>query len=148
MFIHLNVHSQFSPMRGTASQQALISAARKQHMSHLALTEVNGLWGFIRFVQHCHAANIAAIAGANVITAGHEFVLLVENQRGYENLCRILSAVHENAALSPDTLLDQRTSGLFVLAHREDTLRRLAALVPDTHLFVELRPGVEERAAR
>ncbi|MCK5332163.1 MAG: PHP domain-containing protein, partial [Candidatus Marinimicrobia bacterium] len=64
---HLNVHSNYSAMRGTASQQELLTAARNQGMQYLALTEVNGLWGFIRFVQHAHAAGIKPIAGANII---------------------------------------------------------------------------------
>jgi DNA polymerase III alpha subunit len=49
-------------MSGTASQPALLTAARNQGMNHLALTETNGLWGFIRFVQHARAAEIEPIA--------------------------------------------------------------------------------------
>jgi DNA polymerase III alpha subunit len=61
MFTHLNVHSHYSRMSGTASQPALLTAARNQGMNHLALTETNGLWGFIRFVQHARAAEIKRI---------------------------------------------------------------------------------------
>jgi error-prone DNA polymerase len=148
MFAHLNVHSNFSPMRGVATQRELVAQARKWGMSHLALTEVNGLWGFIRFVQHARAAGLHPIAGANLFTATDEILLLVENQAGYENLCRVLSRVHADDRQSLTALLKPHAAGLFVLAHREHTLRELARFIPNTHLFVELRPGVTETAAR
>ncbi len=147
MFVHLNTHSIYSPMRGTASQQALLTATRKHHMHYLALTETNGLWGFIRFIQHAHAAGIKPIAGANVLTADADLILLVENQTGYVHLCHILSAVHEEENIPVSRLLDGRTAGLFVLAHQETVLETLRHLVPNTHLFIELRPGLEETRA-
>ena len=83
MFTHLNVHSHYSRMSGTASQPALLTAARNQGMNHLALTETNGLWGFIRFVQHARAAELDPITGVNLITNQGEAILLAENQCGY-----------------------------------------------------------------
>lgn len=85
MLTHLNVHSQFSAMRGLAAQQELLTAAREQGMRYLALTEVNGLWGFIRFVQHAHAAEVKPIAGANILAGETDLVLLTENSAGYSD---------------------------------------------------------------
>ena len=148
MFTHLNVHSHYSRMSGTASQPQLLTAARNQSMRHLALTETNGLWGFIRFVQHARAADINPIAGVNLITNQGEAVLLAENQSGYENICRAVSAVHKNPAQSVVEILENRTSGIFVLAHETSTLSALSQMIPNSHLFVELRPGVTEHAAQ
>ncbi len=148
MLTHLNVHSHFSAMRGTAAQQELLSAAREQGAKYLALTEINGIWGFIRFVQHATAAEIRPIAGANVLAGDADVVLLVENSAGYANLCRILSAVHDDAQIALEKLIEHHNSGLFILAHRPADLATLAPLVPDSHLFVELRPGVTETTAR
>lgn len=134
-------------MRGLAPQAELLSRAWEYGMSHLALTETNGLWGFIRFVQQAAAAKIKPIAGVNIITRRDEAVLLAENQTGYENICRIISAVHDNEDVSLSTVLHKRKAGVFVLSHREDTLRHLAPLIPNSHLFVELRPGTEEMPA-
>jgi error-prone DNA polymerase len=148
MFVHLNVHSHFSAMRGTTSQQALLSQARRNRMSHLALTETNGMWGFIRFIQHARAAEIRPIAGVNLITAKHEFLVLAENQTGYQNLCRAVSRVHADAELTPDTVMQSGTTGLFFLAHQEHTLHELSRIIPASHLFVELRPGGTEAEAQ
>ncbi len=113
-------------------------------MQHLALTETNGLWGFIRFVQQARAVNIKAIAGVNIITCRDEAVLLAENQTGYENICRIISAVHDDNTADIRDLLHKRIAGVYVLSHREATLRQLVPIIPNSHLFVELRPGMEE----
>ena len=148
MFIHLNVHSNFSQMRGTATQQSLLAQTKELGMQHLALTETNGLWGFIRFVQHAKAANIKPIAGANIITTKDDVILLVENQTGYENLCRAISKVHDDNQQSLSSILSAGYSGLFFLAHHEKALNELSQFIPDTNLFVELRPGISEMQAQ
>jgi len=144
MFVHLNTHSVYSTMRGLLSLQDLIYNAKSCYMNTLALTDVNGLWGFIRFVQCCHEANIKPIAGVNLITSQDEVVLLVENQNGYENLCRIVSAIHDNSDQKISDVLEEYSLGLFVLAFEKCTLQLLHRFIPDTHLFIELRPGFVE----
>ncbi len=148
MLAHLNVHSNYSAMRGLATQQELLTTARDQGCTHLALTEVNGLWGFIRFVQHAQAAGIHPIAGANIIIGETDLILLAANSAGYSTLCRIISAVHDDEKISLPELVDGRHSGLFFLGHRYEDLQVLAATVDHSHLFVELRPGVSESQAR
>jgi len=144
MFIHLNVHSNYSQMCGTATQQSLLAQAKKYGMQHLALTETNGIWGFVRFVQHAKAANIKPIAGTNIITAKDDIVLLVENQTGYENLCRAISKVHDDAQQSLSNILSAGYSGLFFLTHQEDVLKELSQFIPNSNLFIELRPDITE----
>lgn len=135
-------------MRGIATQQSLLTQTKKQGMRRLALTEINGVWGFIRFVQHANAADILPIVGANIVTAKDDVILLVENQTGYENLCRALSKVHDNDQRSLSDILAEGYSGLFFLAHQEKTLNELSQFIPDTNLFVELRPGITEIRAQ
>jgi len=131
-------------MRGLALQTQLLSRARDCGMQTMALTETNGLWGFIRFVQHARAANMKAIAGVNLITQKDEVILLAEDQTGYENICQAISRVHDDDTLPIADILDDVTSGVFVLSPLDATLRALAPLIPNSHLFAELRPGVEE----
>ncbi|MEC7926723.1 MAG: DNA polymerase III subunit alpha [Candidatus Neomarinimicrobiota bacterium] len=144
MFIHLNTHSVYSPMRGLLSLSDLVDLSRSYGMDTLALTDVNGMWGFIRFVQHCLDAEINPIAGVNLITEKNKAVLLAENQYGYENICRAVSAVHDDPSLSVADIVKYRATGLFVLSHEAHTLKSLKTIIPNTHLFVELRPGIQE----
>ena len=135
-------------MRGTIPLMKLITRAKDLHMSHMALTEVNGLWGFIRFVQLAKEQGIKPIAGTNLVTAMDDIILLVENQTGYENMCRIISRVHNDPAVSISNLLRPLYSGLFILAHQNNVLQSLATFIPNSHLFVELRPNITEAEAR
>ncbi|SVE10616.1 uncharacterized protein METZ01_LOCUS463470, partial [marine metagenome] len=148
MFIHLNTHSVYSSMRGLLSLPDLMNLSRSYGMDTLALTDVNGMWGFIRFVQHCKDAKIKPIAGVNLITEKDETILLAETQYGYENICRAVSAVHDDPRQSVTDILRSRSAGLFVLAHKESTSKKLIDFIPDTHLFVELRSGVQESSAQ
>jgi len=147
MFTHLNTHSTYSSMRGLLSLTDLVSLSQLNGMDALALTDVNGLWGFIRFVQHCKDAGIFSIAGTNLITDKDEAILLVENQYGYENLCRAVSAVHDDPSQPVADILKHTHTGLFVLSHNKNTLEELMDFIPNTHLFIELRPGVQESTA-
>ncbi|MCS5645003.1 MAG: PHP domain-containing protein, partial [Candidatus Marinimicrobia bacterium] len=144
MFIHLNTHSVYSPMRGLLSLSDLMNLSQSHGMDTLALTDVNGMWGFIRFVQHCKDAGIRPIAGTNLITENDDVILLAENQYGYENMCRAVSAVHDNSKQSITDILEKQLAGLFVLSHKESTLKKLINIIPYTHLFLELRPGNQE----
>ena len=134
-------------MRGLLSLSDLVSLSKSEGMDTLALTDVNGLWGFIHFVQHCKDAGIFPIAGTNLITDKDEVILLAENQYGYENICRIVSAIHDNPNQSVIDILREKCIGLFVLAHDENTLKALMKFIPDTHLFIELRPSIQESEA-
>ena len=131
-------------MRGLLSLSEMMNLARACSMDTLALTDVNGLWGFIRFVQHCRSAGIHPIAGVNLITHQQEILILVENQNGYENLCRIISDVHDDPKKDISDILRKYYSGLFVLGHDTTTLTALSRFIPDTHLFIELRPDLQE----
>lgn len=134
-------------MRGMMSQQRILSLSAKMGMSSVALTEVNGLWGFIRFIQYAHDAGIQPIAGVNLKTGQDDVILLAENRSGYQNLCRIISSVHKDPSQSAASLLRLWSTGLFVLTHQDKTLKDLSSLISNTHLFVELRPGVSEQMA-
>ncbi|MCF7804495.1 MAG: DNA polymerase III subunit alpha [Candidatus Marinimicrobia bacterium] len=145
MFIHLNVHSTYSPMHGIASQEDLIFKALECNMSHLALTEVNGLWGFINFVKEARHYDINPIAGTNLLTDDLDFILLAENQTGYENICHILSVLHHEESDDMLETVIKYQEGVFILCSIPAMLQRLAERIPGDHLFAELRPGAPTR---
>jgi len=147
MFTHLNVHSKFSQMRGTATQQALLTQARQYGMPAMALTETNGIWGFIRFVQHSKAAGILPLAGVNLITTTADIIVLVENQIGYENMCKAISKIHRDNTQTLTNIFANGYAGIFILSHQDTVLKELKQFIPNSNLFVELRPGVSESTA-
>ncbi len=134
-------------MRGLMPLDGILEKVRAAGQTHLALTDVNGMWGFIHFVQTARDYGIRPIAGVNIISGGSDLILLAENQAGYENLCRIVSHVHDHPGDDARLFMERRYAGVFVLAHLEQDLELLVRHIPNTHLFVELRPGMSEAAA-
>ena len=91
-YAELHCHSFFSLLDGASSPEALVERAAALGYPALALTDHNGLYGAVRFWRAARARGIKPIVGAEVTLAdGHHLTLLAETQRGYANLCRIIS---------------------------------------------------------
>ncbi len=91
-FVHLNTHSVYSLLNGTASLGALVEQARRLGFKHLALTDRNALYGAVEFYKLARQAGIQPIIGADIdLDDGSRLALLVKNELGYRNLCRIIS---------------------------------------------------------
>src|SRR6476620_3706427 len=100
-FVHLHVHSDYSPMEGVSSLPALCEAVRTHGATTFALTDTNGLYGAIRFLDVARQSGIRPILGAELIDVPHpqtpggspgggtpsRAVLLVKTLDGYANLC-------------------------------------------------------------
>jgi len=148
MFVHLNTHSVYSEMSGLIPVKKLIQLSKVNGMGSLALTDVNCLSGFINFVKYCNSMEVKPIAGANLIAKDEDIIVLVENQIGYENLCRIISKLHDNANQKVSDMIISYPSGLFILAENYLVLKQLKPVISNTHLFIELRPGGSEFDAK
>ncbi len=69
-FVHLHVHSDYSPMEGVSSLKELCETARAHGADTLALTDTNGLYGAIRFLEIAKETGLRPILGAEVSTPG------------------------------------------------------------------------------
>ena len=111
-YIELHAHSAFSFLDGASTPAELASAAAKLGYPAFALTDHDGVWGSMEFVQACKeieacgGPEIKAITGAEVTVAGGHLTLLAEDARGYRNLCRLLTAAHSHTREGP-----QRSAG-------------------------------------
>ncbi|HXU77135.1 MAG TPA: PHP domain-containing protein, partial [Methylomirabilota bacterium] len=94
-YVPLNVHSCFSFLDSTLSIQAVVDLAKRHDLPAIALTDKNNLHGAVEFAQAAAKAGIKPIIGAELEWNGHRLCLYVQNQKGYHNLCRILTARHE-----------------------------------------------------
>ncbi|MFO0773376.1 MAG: DNA polymerase III subunit alpha [Nitrospiraceae bacterium] len=139
-FAHLHTHSSWSPMEGVASLLALCAAARAQGGSFLALTDTNGLYAAVRFLETARQHGLRPILGAELVTTIHRAVLLAATPTGYANLCRILSARHQDPDFDAIDTVAHHRDGLIVLSDDEPALTAWAR-VSREHLFVELTSG-------
>ncbi|QEA13585.1 DNA polymerase III subunit alpha [Comamonas flocculans] len=97
MFVHLRLHSEFSVVDGTTRIDQVVKAAAGDGQGALALTDLNNLFGALKFYRAARAKGVKPLLGAEVCledTAGGEparIVLLVQDRQGYLNLCELLS---------------------------------------------------------
>lgn len=133
-------------MQGVPTLEALCQAGRAQGHDTLALTDTNGLYGAIRFLDVARASGLKPILGAELIHETHRAVLLVKTPTGYANLCRVLSARHCDDSFDIIGTVARYREGLVILS---DDLTALAAWSHDftDDLYVELTPGPEMHEA-
>ncbi|MGE3152005.1 MAG: DNA polymerase III subunit alpha [Nitrospiraceae bacterium] len=139
-FVHLHTHSLYSPMQGIPTLEALCEAVRAQGQDRLALTDTNGLYGAIRFLDVARDTGLKPIIGAELVHEAWRAVLLAKTPSGYANLCRILSARHCDEAFDFTGTVAQYRAGLVILS---DDRAALTAWSQDSDedLYVELTPG-------
>ncbi len=63
-FVHLNVHSHYSRGWGIGTIEELCRSAKEQGMDRVALTDTNGLYGLLYFIQTAGEAGIQPIVGS------------------------------------------------------------------------------------
>ena len=105
-FTHLHVHSEYSLLDGAARIKDLIAKAKELKMTSLAITDHGTMYGVIDFYKTAKANNIKPIIGCEVYLAPtsrfyknevdgvkyFHLVLLAENNEGYKNLVKLVSA--------------------------------------------------------
>ena len=139
-FVHLHVHSDYSPMRGVSSLEELCVSAQRQGFPTLALTDTNGLYGAIRFIEQAKQHSLRPILGAELTTDDHRAVLLAKTPEGYANLCRLLSERHCDPTFDFVASISRYRSGLILMTDDE---MALAAWAKESQqdLYAEMTPG-------
>lgn len=105
-FTHLHVHTEFSLLDGSSKIKEITRRAKELGMDSLAITDHGVMYGAIDFYRAALANGIKPIIGCEVYVApGSRFdkeanagedryyhlILLAENNKGYANLCKIVS---------------------------------------------------------
>jgi error-prone DNA polymerase len=97
-YVELRCRSAFSFLEGASNPEDLIDRAAELGYPALALADRGGLYGAPRFHQAARAARVRALVGAELgldaDPTGASVLLLVESQRGYRNLSRLLTLGH------------------------------------------------------
>ena len=173
-FAHLHVHSQYSLLDGAIKLDRLATAAAELGQSAVALTDHCNLYGAVQFHKSCMKAKVHPVFGAGIwvqhegiatrdvaaAMGGYHVLLLIENAKGYENLCALVTkAIFDGMYYKPRVdleMLRERHEGLILLTSgmrgpirdalargREDEARwrfeGLAEIFDDEHLYIELQ---------
>jgi DNA-directed DNA polymerase III PolC len=96
-FVPLAGHSCFSLLDSPLTPQELVEIAHRHGYSAVGLTDRNSLAGAIPFARAARAAGLQPIIGSEVsVAGGSRLTLLVENEAGYRNLCRLLTTLMDH----------------------------------------------------
>jgi len=127
-------------MEGVGTPHELVAAAAEMGYRAMALTDTNGLYGVVFFIQAARDAGIKPIVGSEIVHGDRRALLLVKNAAGYSNLCRIISERHCDPAFDVASSIALHRDGLIVAT--DDPLV-LAALKRNGSgdLYVEISPG-------
>ncbi len=176
-YVELHCHSAFSFLDGASLPDEIVPAALELGYEAVALTDHNSVSGSMEFAVSARALGLRPIHGAEVDLADERHLtLLVEDARGWSNLCRILTSAHAHTrgTGNPPTrragtqstppsqafveLTDvlEHAEGLICLSgcalrgvHDEFTLRRLLDAFGPDRLRIELqRPFLRDDRAR
>src|SRR6267143_4829174 len=107
-FVHLHLHTEYSLLDGAVRMKELMKKATEFKMPAVAITDHGNLFGAIEFYQEAKRAGIKPIIGCEAYIApgshkdrpgsrrdaAYHFTLMAENESGYRNLVKLLTAAH------------------------------------------------------
>jgi DNA polymerase-3 subunit alpha len=105
-YVHLHVHTQYSLLDGAIRIGDLLRRAAEFDMQAVSVTDHGTLFGAVEFYSKAIRAGIKPIIGCEIYVAPRtrfdktpldnkdlsHLILLVENQDGYRNLCKLATA--------------------------------------------------------
>ncbi len=107
-FVHLHLHTEYSLLDGAIRMKELMKKAAEFGMPAVAITDHGNLFGAIEFYQEATRAGVKPIIGCEAYIApgshkdrpgsrrdaAYHFTLLTENETGYRNLVKLVTAAH------------------------------------------------------
>ncbi|MBN1777859.1 MAG: DNA polymerase III subunit alpha [Clostridiales bacterium] len=131
-FAHLHLHTEYSLLDGACSIKPLMKRLKELGQTHCAVTDHGVMYGVVDFYSACKAEGIHPVIGVEAYICPDRFdktvvsreyshlILLCENQKGYQNLIKLVSAgFTEGFYYRPRLdyeLLKQHTEGLICLS--------------------------------
>lgn len=182
-FVHLHVHTEYSLLDGSNKIKEYVARVKELGMNSAAITDHGVMYGVIDFYREAKKAGIKPILGCEVYVApGSRFdktpgsnsedryyhlVLLAENQKGYQNLMKIVSKgfvdgyyykprvdmeilerYHEGIIALSACLAGEVQKNLLrgMYAEAADTAKRYEDIFGKDHFFLELQDhGMQEQ---
>jgi len=128
-FVHLRLHSEYSIVDGIVRLDEAVRKASEDRMPALALTDLNNVFGMVKFYQAARKSGIKPVTGCDVWLTNEtdrdqpfRLLLLCQSHQGYLHLCRLLSRAYRTnqhrgrAEIRKSWLTEAGTEGLIALS--------------------------------
>ncbi|MDP6636631.1 MAG: PHP domain-containing protein [Phycisphaerae bacterium] len=139
----LRVRSAYSLLRGTMTLDVLVGSSVRAGHTHLALTDINNLYGAPAFYRMARQAGLTPIIGAELHDGTDRLVALVENDVGYRNLCVLITRIQCCSDFSLRGSLGEFVGGLHFLVDSAELAGDLIGVVGRERLWLALDPPVQ-----
>jgi len=129
MFVHLRLHTEFSVVDGTNRIDDVVKAAALDGQPALAITDLNNLFGAIKFYKQARGKGVKPLIGAELVVEGlgadvlatSRMVLLVQSKQGYLNLSELIARAYTQNVVKAQAVvklawLHELNAGLIALA--------------------------------
>jgi error-prone DNA polymerase len=159
-YVELRCRSAFSFLDGASLPEDLVAAAVAGGHETLALADFGGLYSAPRFFAAARKAGLRPIVGAEITLPASPsstpppVLLLVEDRRGYRNLCRLITRMKQGRGKGEGAatmeMLEEHAAGLIALlgpAPRTDAAD-LAALFEPGRAFLEVQRHLDAEQER
>src|SRR6266487_1104322 len=107
-FVHLHLHTEYSLLDGAIRMKELMKKAAEFKMPAVAITDHGNLFGAVEFYQEATRTGVKPIIGCEAYIApgshkdrpasrrdaAYHFTLLAQNETGYRNLVKLVTAAH------------------------------------------------------
>jgi DNA polymerase III alpha subunit len=143
--IPLHVHSNYTLLKGTVPVERVVEQAIKNKLPAIALTDTNSMQGIVPFVKAARENNIKPIIGCLIDDPNNEnkyVILLARNNKGYSNICKIITSRKLNDDFSLVHLLEDKLENLFIITPSVEILEIIGKR---ENLFVELIASKKEK---
>ena len=180
-FVHLHVHTEYSLLDGACRISGMMDRVKEIGQTAIAITDHGVMYGCIDFYKAAKAAGIKPIIGCEVYLTRrtladrvhkidddpYHLVLLCENNKGYENLCLLVSEAFTSGFYGKPRvdleLLKKHHEGLIALSAclggpipqflltedydaAKDYALKLAEIFGEDHFYLELQDhGIAEQ---
>jgi len=95
-YVELHCHSNYSFLDGASHPEELVERAAELGMPALGISDHGGVYGVVKFVNHCRRVGIRPVIGTELEVDGRHLVLVAKSMRGWSNLARLLSHAHRD----------------------------------------------------
>lgn len=150
-FVPLQVTGTYTLLQSTIAPAKLAQAAKKRGYSAVAMTDVNVMYGTVKFFHAAQSVGIKPLLGLQIAVAindvdGHTLplVILARDQQGYRNLMMLSSLLQtktDNQPLNVDQILPF-TRGLFVIIAASNNVGLACGPEAKSDLLAQLSQGL------
>lgn len=163
-FIHLHVHTSYSVLEGAVKVKDLVNAMAQAGIPAVGMTDTNNIFGAMDFAEKCVNAGVQPILGCQFTVktpvkthnafreeqpAFDKMVVLVQNEKGYQNLLLMMHAFYmgkgrkDTPYLEFDELLKYADGLILLSGGAEGVLGRLF-LAGEKEYAVEILKKMQE----